>query len=68
MLDVGCGIGGTCLHVAKKYDIQCIGITISPKQVKCAQGFATAQGLENKVLPLLIFWIDVFFFFKSLFG
>ncbi|KAI5665085.1 hypothetical protein M9H77_24408 [Catharanthus roseus] len=48
MLDVGCGIGGTCLYVAKKYDIQCTGITISPEQVKCAQGFAAAQGLENK--------------------
>nr|AHH02777.1 tocopherol-like methyltransferase [Rauvolfia serpentina] len=49
MLDVGCGIGGTCLHVAKKYDIQCKGINISPEQVKIAQGLAAAQGLESKV-------------------
>nr|A0A075D5I4.1 RecName: Full=Picrinine-N-methytransferase; Short=RsPiNMT; AltName: Full=Gamma-tocopherol-like methyltransferase PiNMT; Short=RsTLMT [Rauvolfia serpentina]AHH02780.1 tocopherol-like methyltransferase [Rauvolfia serpentina] len=49
MLDVGCGIGGTCLHVAKKYGIQCKGITISSEQVKCAQGFAEEQGLEKKV-------------------
>nr|AHH02783.1 tocopherol-like methyltransferase [Vinca minor] len=49
MLDVGCGIGGTCLYLAKNYDIQCTGITISPEQVKSAQGLATAQGLESKV-------------------
>nr|A0A075D657.1 RecName: Full=Picrinine-N-methytransferase; Short=VmPiNMT; AltName: Full=Gamma-tocopherol-like methyltransferase PiNMT; Short=VmTLMT [Vinca minor]AHH02782.1 tocopherol-like methyltransferase [Vinca minor] len=49
MLDVGCGLGGTCLHVAKKYDIKCTGITISPEQVKCAQDLAATQGLESKV-------------------
>nr|AHH02784.1 tocopherol-like methyltransferase [Vinca minor] len=49
MLDVGCGIGGTCLHVAKKYDIKSTGINISPEQAKCAQDRAAAQGLETKV-------------------
>ncbi|KAI5665084.1 hypothetical protein M9H77_24407 [Catharanthus roseus] len=49
LLDVGCGLGGTCLYLAKKYDIKCTGITISPEQVKCAEDLAAAQGLENKV-------------------
>nr|AHH02781.1 tocopherol-like methyltransferase [Rauvolfia serpentina] len=49
MLDIGCGVGGTCVHVAKQYGIQCKGITLSPEEVKCAQGIAKAQGLEEKV-------------------
>jgi tocopherol O-methyltransferase len=49
MLDVGCGIGGTCFHVAKNYDIKCRGINLSPDQVKSAQDLAAAQGLESKV-------------------
>ncbi|KAI5647637.1 hypothetical protein M9H77_33642 [Catharanthus roseus] len=49
MLDVGCGKGGTCVHMARKYDIQCTGISISPDEIQCAKHLAASQGLENKV-------------------
>lgn len=76
MLDVGSGLGGTCVYVAKKYDIQCTGITISPNQVKYAQDYAATEGVENKVyiyiyISLQIFQdskVFFFFFFFSLFN
>lgn len=33
MVDVGCGIGGSSRHVAKKFGASASGITLSPKQV-----------------------------------
>nr|AHH02779.1 tocopherol-like methyltransferase [Rauvolfia serpentina] len=49
VLDVGCGIGSTCLYIARKFDVPCKGINISPGQVKRAQASAAARGLESKV-------------------
>nr|CAD1824468.1 unnamed protein product [Ananas comosus var. bracteatus] len=49
ILDVGCGIGGDTLCLAKKYGAQCIGINLSPVQVKRAQELAQAEGLADKV-------------------
>lgn len=37
LLDVGCGIGGSSRILAKDYDFNVTGITISPQQVKRAQ-------------------------------
>nr|GME03562.1 gamma-tocopherol methyltransferase [Ipomoea batatas] len=49
IVDVGCGIGGSCTYLARKYCARCEGITLSPKQVKRAQALAAAQGLGEKV-------------------
>ena len=33
MVDVGCGIGGSSRHIAKKFSCTAEGITLSPVQV-----------------------------------
>ena len=35
MVDVGCGIGGSSRHIAKKFGCKAEGITLSPVQVQC---------------------------------
>jgi tocopherol O-methyltransferase len=37
ILDVGCGFGASSIYLAKNYNAETIGITISPVQVKMAQ-------------------------------
>jgi tocopherol O-methyltransferase len=46
ILDVGCGIGGSTLYLAKKFQAQALGITLSPKQVARAQARAQAQDVS----------------------
>ena len=49
VLDVGCGIGGTSRHLAKRLgpNSQVQGITLSPNQVKRATELAAEQGVPN---------------------
>ncbi|KAF7131834.1 hypothetical protein RHSIM_Rhsim09G0214000 [Rhododendron simsii] len=49
VVDVGCGIGGSSRYIARKYEAQCQGITLSPVQAQRAQALAAAEGLANKV-------------------
>ncbi|CAL5425622.1 unnamed protein product [Camellia sinensis] len=49
VVDVGCGIGGSSRYLARKYEAQCQGITLSPVQAQMAEGLATSQGLANRV-------------------
>src|ERR1700722_747898 len=37
ILDVGCGMGGSSLYLAKKYDAIVTGVTLSQKQIALAQ-------------------------------
>jgi MPBQ/MSBQ methyltransferase len=52
MLDVGCGIGGSVRHVAKRWPQTAYvsGITISKAQVARAEVLTRAQGVENAVV------------------
>ena len=52
ILDVGCGIGGSTIYLAKKFDAQAVGITLSPVQAKragerAAELGVTLQAWEN---------------------
>lgn len=46
ILDVGCGIGGSTLYLARKFDAQAVGITLSPVQAKRAGERAAEQGID----------------------
>lgn len=49
IVDAGCGIGGSSRYLARKYEAECRGITLSPVQAQRAQALAAAQGLSGKV-------------------
>ncbi|MBF2019261.1 MAG: methyltransferase domain-containing protein [Hydrococcus sp. C42_A2020_068] len=49
ILDVGCGIGGSTLYLAKKFNAQATGITLSPAQAARATKRAQEFNLEEKV-------------------
>ncbi len=49
ILDVGCGIGGSTLYLADKFDSEGIGITLSPIQASRAKERAMSAKLEQKV-------------------
>lgn len=48
ILDVGCGIGGSSLYLADKFQAQVTGITLSPVQAKRATERALEAGLQEK--------------------
>jgi tocopherol O-methyltransferase len=48
ILDVGCGIGGSSLYLAEKFQAQVTGITLSPVQAKRATERALEAGLQEK--------------------
>ena len=50
ILDVGCGFGGSSIYLAKKYDAQATGITISQVQVEMANRAAAQAGVNAKFL------------------
>lgn len=48
ILDVGCGIGGSTLHLARQFNANATGITLSPKQAQRARQRAAAAGIAYK--------------------
>ena len=48
VVDVGCGIGGSSRHIARKYGCTANGITLSPYQANRGNELAVEQGLQNK--------------------
>jgi len=45
VLDVGCGIGGSTLYLAEKYQAKAVGITLSPVQANRAKERAGEMGI-----------------------
>ena len=50
MLDIGCGYGGSSLHLAKHYGVDATGVTISSVQVDMANKAAAEQQVDAKFL------------------
>jgi tocopherol O-methyltransferase len=50
VLDIGCGIGASSLHLARTYHAKATGITISPVQVEMANQAAASERLPVKFL------------------
>lgn len=48
ILDVGCGIGGSSLYLAQKFNASATGITLSPVQAARAKERAQAAGLSAR--------------------
>jgi tocopherol O-methyltransferase len=48
VLDVGCGIGGTTRHLAKKHACNVIGLTISGRQVEMARKLTREEMAEGQ--------------------
>lgn len=48
MVDVGCGIGGSSRHIARKFDCKAQGITLSPYQANRGNELALEQGISEK--------------------
>ncbi|MGA7935992.1 MAG: methyltransferase domain-containing protein [Kovacikia sp.] len=57
ILDVGCGIGGSSLYLAKKFNASAIGITLSPVQAKRATERAQAAGMGGGAQPVATFQV-----------
>ncbi len=49
ILDLGCGIGGSSLYLAQKFNARIVGITLSPVQAGRARERAAAAGLSERV-------------------
>ena len=49
IIDVGCGIGGSTLHLAEKFGSSATGITLSPVQASRAKERAAEAGLSDRV-------------------
>jgi tocopherol O-methyltransferase len=47
VLDVGCGVGGNVVYLAKTFGCKVVGITITPQQIDLAKKNAEAAGLSH---------------------
>lgn len=48
VVDVGCGIGGSSRHIARKYAAETKGITLSPYQAQRGNELAKEQGVADR--------------------
>lgn len=49
VLDIGCGLGGSAMLLAREYEVMVKGISLSPKQVSAARDEARKRGLLGRV-------------------
>src|SRR4030095_4254428 len=45
VLDIGSGFGGLALHLARSFDVEVVGLTLSEEQLRVSQDRARAAGL-----------------------
>ncbi len=49
VLDIGCGWGGMAIYIAKHYDCEVVGVTLSDEQLALARSRVKDAGLEGQV-------------------
>ncbi|MGD0866076.1 MAG: cyclopropane-fatty-acyl-phospholipid synthase family protein [Rhizomicrobium sp.] len=49
VLDIGCGWGSMALHLAKEFDVEVTGITLSRQQLEICKQRAEEAGLQNRI-------------------
>ena len=49
VLDIGCGWGGLALYIARNFDVDVLGVTLSTEQHAVATERAQAEGLDRRV-------------------
>jgi cyclopropane-fatty-acyl-phospholipid synthase len=49
VLDIGSGFGGLALHLARNFDVEVVGVTLSEEQWAVSQERAKAAGLDGRV-------------------
>lgn len=54
VLDVGCGVGGSSMWLARNLDCEVVGITISPVQAEMATEKARKEGLQERARFLVM--------------
>jgi cyclopropane fatty-acyl-phospholipid synthase-like methyltransferase len=50
ILDAGCGVGGSAIFLAKRYECQVTGITLSHKQAQTAAFKAAREGVQDRTM------------------
>lgn len=61
VLDVGCGVGGSSIFLAKKFGCRVVGITLSQKQADTATKNAKQNGVANNTEFLAMDFEDMIF-------
>lgn len=59
LLDVGCGWGALVIHAAMHYDVEAVGVTVSPEQAEEARRRVKEAGVEGRVTILTRDYRDV---------
>lgn len=49
ILDAGCGVGGSARYLARRFDAEALGVTLSPVQEAEAKRFTREAGLEGRI-------------------
>jgi len=49
VLDIGCGWGGMAIYLAKNFDVEVVGVTLSEEQFNLAKERAREAGVSDKV-------------------
>ena len=49
VLDIGCGWGGMAMHLARRHDVEVVGVTLSTEQKALADERIDAAGLKDRI-------------------
>lgn len=58
VLDIGCGWGGMAIYLARHYDVEVVGITLSEEQIALARQRVAEAGVANRVTIELVDYRD----------